>query len=296
MLSLMLPDRKIKPSVLGDLVKYRLSLAVTLSSVTGYFIFRNSPDARLIPLISGVFLLASAAIAMNQYIERNQDLLMERTKERPLPSGKVTRESAERLFILFLISGSCILLIAGIIPFILGILTIVLYNLVYTPLKKLTILSIIPGAFVGAIPPVIGFTAAGGNTFDQRILFFALFIFLWQIPHFWILLIRYGNDYRKAGFVTLADYLNERQIRNIIFIWITLTSIILLIFTGFSDTFSKSFFYLLLALNPAFIILFHKLLFSHNQNYGQKYAFLVFTGFGILIMLLFLADSFLSVL
>lgn len=290
----MQPKNNIRFTVFGDLIKYRLSLAVVFSSGTGFFLFRNSFDYSLLLLLLGVFLLASGSIALNQYTERERDSLMERTRERPIPSKKLTRMSAEKLFTFLLIAGICVLLATGLIPFFLGIINVILYNLVYTPLKKKTSLAILPGALVGAIPPLIGFTAAGGSLLDHRILFLAIFMFLWQIPHFWLLLIRYGNDYRKAGFVTISDYLNESQIRNIIFLWILLTSLFLLISTGFTRIFSRGFFYIMLALNPVFIFFFYRELFSHDKSNNQRYAFIILNGFGILILFLLIADSFLK--
>jgi protoheme IX farnesyltransferase len=135
---------------------------------------------------------------MNQYTEREQDAIMSRTMERPIAAKKISLRFAFRVFSLLLLSGSCLLLLNGFIPFALGCLGVILYNLLYTSLKKITVLAIIPGALVGAIPPHIGYTSAGGTVLNNKILYFSVFMFLWQIPHFWLLLLRYGKEYQAA--------------------------------------------------------------------------------------------------
>ncbi len=286
------PDSK--AAVYGDLMKYKLSLAVAFSAGTGYFLHSSSFGPGLFPVLAGTFLLGSGSAVMNQYTERDQDSVMERTNRRPIPSGKVTLASAKLLFLILMISGGCLLLLNGVIPFALGVLNVVLYNLVYTSLKKITSLAIIPGALVGAIPPLIGFASAGGTVLNYKILLFSAFMFLWQIPHFWLLLVRYGKEYRNAGFVTISDYLDEKQIKNIVFLWILFSSLLLMIFIGFTDIFGKYFSYIILVLNPVFIIFFSRLLFSQKESYNFKGAFITLNIFGILMMFLLIADSILT--
>jgi protoheme IX farnesyltransferase len=285
---------KIKLSIYGELIKYKLSLAVAVSAATGYVLCKNSPDPGILTLFAAIFLMASGSAALNQYTERNVDSIMERTRGRPLPSRKISPLTAKIVFILLLTTGSLLLLFSGFIPFTLGLLNIILYNLIYTSLKKKTSFSIIPGALVGAIPPIIGFTSAGGTVLNMKILLFSTFMFLWQIPHFWLLIIRYGKDYRDAGFITISNYLNEKQIKNITFWWILLTSLVLIFFSGLSNTFSRYFFYIVFILNPFFIFFFYKLLFSHKKLYSLKGAFIILNVFSILVMCLLVADSFLS--
>ena len=286
------PEAKL--AVYSDLMKYKLSVAVAFSAGTGYFLHSNSFDPGLFPLMAGTFLLASGSAVLNQYTEREQDSVMNRTCGRPVPSGRITLASAKLLYSVLLIAGSCLLLMNGVIPFALGALNVVLYNLVYTSLKKITSLAIIPGALVGAIPPLIGFASAGGTVLSLKILLFSTFMFLWQIPHFWLLLIRYGKEYRNAGFITISDYLNEKQIKNIVFVWILLTSLLLMLFIGFTDIFGRYFSYLIFFLNPVFIVFFSRLLFSPKESYRFRGAFIILNVFGILIMFLLIADSLLA--
>lgn len=169
----------------------------------------------------GVFLLASGSSSLNEYQEREYDARMERTKNRPIPAGLISPNSALILSMVLLTSGSAIIyLVSNISSLLLGILAFIWYNLIYTPLKRKYVMAVVPGSLIGAIPPVIGWAAAGGSPFDLHILAVALFFFIWQIPHFWLLLLIYGNDYASAGFPTLTKIFSNGQLSRITFIWI----------------------------------------------------------------------------
>ena len=150
-----------KIALLADLTKYKLSLAVTLSAVTGYFISGNGYQSSFLALLSGIFLLTSGAAALNQFTERGSDALMERTRNRPIPSNRIDPLQAFYISIFLIAAGLIILSFSGIVPVLLAALAIILYNLVYTKLKKISVLSVVPGALVGALPPLIGYTSAG---------------------------------------------------------------------------------------------------------------------------------------
>jgi protoheme IX farnesyltransferase len=278
----------------ADLTKYKLSLAVVLSAVTGSFLHNNSIDSRLIFLAAGVFLLSSGAAALNQYTERKSDALMERTKNRPIPAGKISGGAAIMVSILLLFTGSLLLFRNGKGPLILGILNVLIYNLIYTYLKKRTVFSIIPGALVGAIPPMIGFASAGGVLSNPHILAFSAFMFLWQLPHFWLLLIKYGREYKSAGFATISNYLNETQIRYLVFIWVLFSSVFLALFFALSGALNKNIFYILSVLNIIFIILFFRLLFLKRLDREVRGAFILINTFGIIVMLLLIGASVLN--
>lgn len=285
--------KKILP-VLADLTKYRLSLAVVLSSVTGYFLAYGATGINLLYLSAGVFLLSSGSAALNQYTERAADSLMERTRSRPLPSGKISIRNTLFLSVLFFITGSILLLINGIIPLALGLFTVLIYNVVYTRLKMKTILSIIPGALVGAIPPLIGYSSAGNSFYNHEIIAFSLFMFLWQLPHFWLILIRHGKDYSAAGFATISRYLNELQIRYLVFFWVLLTSAFITTYFILAETLNKNIFISTSLLNLAFIFLFHRLLFRKEGENEIKGAFILINSVSVLIMVFIIAESILK--
>jgi len=211
--------------LLIDLTKFRISLFVTLSAGLGFVLaYKGLSKEMILPLL-GVFLLASGACALNQYQERREDQKMERTKGRPIPSGRLSPSSALKISFSLLLLGFSILYAGtngealG-----LGLLAVLWYNGIYTPLKKKTVFAAIPGALVGAIPPAIGWFSGGGLP-DSRILAVSFFFFVWQIPHFWLLLLDYREDYKNAGLPCLTQAYGLKQVERISFIWIFTTAV-----------------------------------------------------------------------
>jgi len=278
-------------SVYTCLIKYKLSLAVAFSSVTGYLISGELISISLLYLAAGVFFLAAGAAAMNQYSERRTDLLMDRTKDRPIPSGEISEKQALSFAVILFIIGTVLLFKNGILPVSLGLLNVVLYNLVYTRLKKTTILSIIPGGFVGAIPPMIGYSSAGSNLVSPDIIAFSIFMFLWQVPHFWLIIARYGEEYRKAGLATISSYLNNIQIRILVFCWVLVSNTMLIIFFLIADLLILQFIVPFILFNIGFIFLFSHNLFGINKQQEVRGAMILINSYGLFIMLLFIAIS-----
>ncbi len=278
---------------LAELARFRLSAAVTLSAVTGYFVFTTRAEASLVLLITGIFLLAAGASALNQYDEKDQDILMGRTGKRPLPLGKIKPLTALGISITLVTTGIGLLLCIGIIPALLGFLNILLYNLVYTRLKRITSLAVIPGSAVGAIPPLIGFTAAGGIMPQHEILLFSAFMFLWQLPHFWLILVKYRDDYQKAGFKTFSSKVSDTQIKYLVFGWIVCTTSLLVVFGITGLVFKAYLNAALIPVNAVFILLFYRLLFRQYSSKALRTAYIMVNAFGLLVMALFIINAFL---
>ncbi|MEO8209374.1 MAG: protoheme IX farnesyltransferase, partial [bacterium] len=219
---------------LFEVTKIRITILVAFTTSLGYILALQSFNSFSIFPVAGIFFLACGAAALNHYQERRTDLLMDRTKNRPIPSGAASSQAVLLISIVFLVLGCTTLLIkSNLLTLGIGLLTFFWYNAVYTPLKKVFSMAIIPGSLVGALPPVAGWIAAGGYIFDPKILLIASFFFIWQIPHFWILLLVYGDDYNKGGFPTLTNVFSKRQLMNITFCWIVLTIAIALSFNFF---------------------------------------------------------------
>jgi protoheme IX farnesyltransferase len=211
--------------LLLSLGKVRISLLVAFSTATGYLLSSGEVTLQMLLPAVAVFLLACGSCALNQYQEREIDGFMERTKNRPLPSGMLSPSTA--LFIsLGLISAGAytlfheISLLAGI----LGLFALFWYNGVYTTLKRKTAFAAIPGALIGAIPPALGWVSAGGSLVDARIWAVGFFFFMWQVPHFWLLLLDFGKDYEKTGFPSLTRIFTPAQLSRITFTWICATA------------------------------------------------------------------------
>jgi protoheme IX farnesyltransferase len=207
-------------NILSELTKFKITFFVSVTTFVGYILHNGKIDLNFMLPALGVLILASGASALNEYQERNVDSKMERTSSRPIPSGRILPQQA--LFIAFtlIILGSLLLFLSGLNVLFLGLFTLIWYNAVYTPLKKRTSIAILPGSLVGALPPVIGWAASGGSIWEIEILSFAAFMFIWQIPHFWLLLLMYDSEYKKAGFPTLSNIFSIDQITKITYFWI----------------------------------------------------------------------------
>jgi len=223
--------------IIAELGKVKITSFVAVSTSVGYVLFSGKLTWQLLLIDIGVFLLACGSSALNHYQERSTDALMKRTKGRPIPSGKISPSYAMKEFIVLSVFGALIIyLFSNLTATILGLTAIIWYNGIYTPLKKKNALAVIPGSVLGAIPPTIGWVASGGYLFDIRILSLALFFFIWQIPHFWLLLLIYGKDYENAGFPTLTKIFSDSQLGRITFVWITslVTSCMMIPFVNIS--------------------------------------------------------------
>jgi protoheme IX farnesyltransferase len=172
-------------------------------------------------------------------------------------------------------------------------LNVVIYNFVYTSLKRITVLAVIPGAMAGAIPPLIGYAAAGGVFPRTEIILFTGFMFFWQLPHFWLILIKYREDYQKAGFKTFSYRITEQQIKNLIFFWVIFSTTFLVYFITTGLVFNKYLSSLLIPLNLLFIFVFYQLLYKKEGLHAAKGAFILVNSFGLLVMLIFIINAFL---
>lgn len=212
--------------ILAEVTKLRITIFVTITTTFGYIAAANSIDAKILLPTIGILFLACGSAALNHFQERKTDALMDRTKNRPIPSGKISASSVLIISLSLTVFGSLILYVgSGLLALAFGLLNLIWYNGVYTPLKKISPLAIIPGSLVGAIPPIVGWVAGGGYLFDPQIILISFFFFIWQIPHFWLLLMVLDKDYQKAGFPTLTQIFNQQQLGRITFIWIIATAV-----------------------------------------------------------------------
>ncbi|HKA22559.1 MAG TPA: heme o synthase [Blastocatellia bacterium] len=190
-----------KLSAYAELTKPRITFLVVLTAVAGFCMGSNSgiDFLRLINMTIGIGLLSSGLSTLNQYMERELDRLMRRTKARPLPTGKLRPvEAAAFGVVLSIIATFYLAVFINQLSALLGIITFATYLFVYTPLKVKTTLSTVLGAFPGAMPPLIGWVAATGVVTLEAWILFAI-LFLWQFPHFLAIAWMYRDDYARAG-------------------------------------------------------------------------------------------------
>lgn len=270
-----------------ELSKVRITFAVSLTTFVGYLLKSGSIDARLWATVGGLFLLACGSAALNQYQEWDTDAKMKRTQNRPIPSGKISPLHG-LLFALTLISmGSAILFYySGFLALQLGILTLIWYNAFYTPLKKKSAFAVVPGSLIGALPPMVGYAAAGGSILDSEIIAFAFFMFMWQIPHFWLIVIRHGADYQEGGFPSITAIYSDKQIKGITFVWVTATAVasILMPFMGvFSALGLKLILFLFVA---ALIFAFSHLLVKQQEGMSVFKYFMGINAYLLAVLIL----------
>ncbi len=207
-----------------ELVKIRITVLVAFTTALGYILATDTLSFGFIYPVIGIFILACSSAALNQYQERKYDGLMERTMGRPLPAGRMSAGNALLISAALFVTGSLALYSgANLTTLVIGYATYVSYNFIYTPLKRKFALAIIPGSLVGALPPVAGWAAAGGSLTDEKIILVAAYFFMWQIPHFWLLLMKYGKQYEGAGFPSLTEKFSREKIARMVFYTTLLT-------------------------------------------------------------------------
>jgi protoheme IX farnesyltransferase len=188
-----------------ELTKPRMNFLVLLTTLVGFYMASSAKLdwMLLIPALIGTALTAGGASVLNQFIERDLDALMPRTRNRPLAAGRVDAGDALAWGIgLGLIGVATLVCFVNVLTAMLGAITLLSYVFVYTPLKRMTTLNTVIGAVPGAIPPVMGFTAVHGVLSPQALALFAI-LFFWQMPHFLAIAILYRRDYAMAGFKML---------------------------------------------------------------------------------------------
>lgn len=207
-----------------SLIKVTVTLPVTFLCFAGFVYFNvwlNGLELLLAFYCSlGVFLLSGAACTINQVMEKNYDRIMERTRNRPLPSGQISSRNALIIAMILFLGGMAILYDISAIAALLGLLSNIWYLGIYTLLKRKTAFATIPGAITGILPFLIGWVCAGGNLLAPNVILISFYLYLWQIPHFWSLMMVYGDDYEKAGFPTLQRIFSPASLRLWTFIWV----------------------------------------------------------------------------
>ncbi len=192
-------------AVLADLTKARLTTLVLLTTLVGFYLGWHGPMnyALMFNALAATALVASGASALNQLLEREYDAKMPRTQGRPLPSGRLQPTTVMLFGGITSVAGLVYLSLAvNLLTCVLGAVTLVSYLFIYTPLKRVTWINTFVGAIPGALPPLMGWTAARNELSGEGWALFAILAF-WQLPHFFAIAWMYRDEYAKAGFVML---------------------------------------------------------------------------------------------
>ncbi len=208
-------SRRVRFADFFELTKPGITTMVLITTLVGYYMASRNGLRPLLLLhtILGTALVAGGASGLNQYFERNLDARMHRTRNRPLPAGRLfPNEALFFSMIISVVGVADLMFFVNILTGVLGLMTLAAYIFVYTPLKTRTALCTLIGAFPGATPPVMGWTAAGGDIDAVALSLFAI-LFLWQMPHFFAIAWMCTEDYARGGFsVHVSGQSTGRQI------------------------------------------------------------------------------------
>ncbi|RXQ87860.1 protoheme IX farnesyltransferase [Ancylomarina salipaludis] len=281
----------LKINSLFELGKIKIAIPIAISCFTGYLLYSPKISFDMAAVVLGILLIVAGASAINHIQEYKKDALMNRTRFRPIPSGKISPAEAFIWSALFFLFGFVLLIWGGnIMSSVIAIFSILWYNLVYTPLKQVSAFAVVPGALSGAFPPLIGYVAAGGDLFAPPVLALAFFFFIGQIPHFWLLLLLYGDDYKRGGFKVLTDVFSIRQIHSITLVWMLSTVMVALLLPLFDVLRSQLSVWILLILSVWIIFYSFPILKKYDRLTVRK-LFLQLNLYFLFIMIMISIDK-----
>jgi len=204
--------------------KFVLSFAVSLSALFAYIMAKGEIGFDMIFATFSVLLVAMGVSTLNQVQEYREDAKMARTKNRPIASGRMSPKTGIFISVtLILISLISIYMLLGLTGVNFFAFAFIWYNLIYTPLKKRSALAVVPGAILGVIPPAIGWLVAGHGLMDLEFMTVAMYYFIWQVPHFWLLVMLFHGDYKDGGYPTAIRLFGEGRLQRLTFVWLVLT-------------------------------------------------------------------------
>jgi protoheme IX farnesyltransferase len=273
-----------------ELSKLKVMLPVSFTGFTGYFMYNPHINAELVLVTAGILLMAVSASILNQIQEIETDSKMARTSNRPLPSGSISGPDALICFAVAFVSGATLIFLnGGKAAMIIGFLTLAWYNGIYTNLKRRTPFAVFPGAITGALPPLIGWVAAGGSPWDKTILLLQLLLFTGQIPHFWLFALKYRDEYRQAGFPVLDSVMSLRRIKGLISLEVILSSSVAILLYFFGVIRNLHIFAILVTATIVLIWQFVRLTTVKEKSNLNRYSLLLNTYF-LLVMILLISD------
>jgi len=204
--------------------KFVLSFAVSLSALFAYIMAKGEVGFDMFLATFSVLLVAMGVSTLNQVQEYKEDSKMERTKNRPIAAGRMKPMTG------YIISAVLIILSAILIYSLLGLTGVnffmfafIWYNAMYTPLKKKSALAVVPGAILGIIPPAIGWLVAGQDLLTLEFVALAVYYFIWQVPHFWLLVMLFHGDYKDGGYPTAMRLFGQASLQRLTFVWLVFT-------------------------------------------------------------------------
>jgi heme o synthase len=287
------PHHKLKDWL--ELSKLKIMIPVSLTGFTGYFAFDPHFSSGVFIVSLGILLMAISASVLNQIQEIELDRRMIRTCNRPLPSRRIKLPQAILFFLFTLNVGIALIYYAGNIKAVMiGLITIIWYNGIYTYSKRITAFAVVPGAITGALPPLIGWLAAGGGLWEKPIVFIEFLFFIGQIPHFWLLILKYGEEYREAEIPSLIEIFNSTQIKRLTFSWV-ISSVVAALFLCYFEIIQNPVLIMILVLISIYVIWkFLDLVEIKSDNTNYRFYSFVLDIYFLLVLLLLISDRILN--
>jgi protoheme IX farnesyltransferase len=278
-----------------QLTKIGLSISVVFTSVTGYLLAAETIDFFIVFLLAlGGFFMVGASNAFNQIIEKDTDAIMQRTKNRPLPTGRMSVNFAMFIAILFTVLGLAILYSINPKTALFGAISIFLYTCAYTPLKSVTPLTVFVGAIPGAIPFMLGWVAATGN-FGIEAGFLFMIQFFWQFPHFWAIGWLQFEEYQKVGYNMLPMNTKDKgAVKQIIFYTVVMILVsVAPVLKVSGDFYIYPLTAIIVALLGAIMLFYGFKLHKSKQNTDARKLMLASILYITLVPILYVVDKFL---
>jgi heme o synthase len=276
-----------------SLAKPLVTLGVTFTAFAGYIINANEIDfLNLLFLLLGVLFLSSSAATFNHIVERRYDALMERTKGRPIASGRLSVKEGTIVGFIFLFSGLFFLLtFINITCALLGLFNLIWYIFVYTPFKRISVWAVFVGSITGVIPFFMGVIAVSNSIFVPINIFVGSFLLMWQIPHFILLAYKYSNDYQKAGLASILTLVPASVVIKIYYVWMIACCMITLSFPLFGYLHHEFTEWIIISIALAVTTMIAFDLIRNKQGINYKRSFMVTNLMQVLLMLLLIIDK-----
>ncbi|NOR54851.1 MAG: hypothetical protein GQ531_01445 [Sulfurovum sp.] len=204
--------------------KFILSFAVSLSALFAYIMAKGEIGLDMFLATFSVLLVAMGVSTLNQVQEYKEDSKMARTKNRPIAAGRMTPKTGTIIaFVMIALSLVAIYGLLGLTGVNIFVFAFLWYNLMYTPLKKKSALAVVPGAILGVIPPAIGWLVAGNSLMELEFIALGIYFFIWQVPHFWLLVMLFHGDYKDGGYPTAMRLFGQASLQRLTFVWLVFT-------------------------------------------------------------------------
>ena len=283
----------------GSLIRYHwqiakvpLCLLVSISALFGFLLASQRFTYQAGIIFFAVLLLACGCGSLNSYQEYRFDRLMKRTQKRPLAQGLLAPEQALSQARILIFLGLALLFLGpgNLGPVWVGVSAVILYNFVYTPLKYRSIWALIPGALCGALPPLIGWLAGSGKIDSPVILTLVVLLAVWQIPHFWLVVLENREDYQSGVLPSMIKLMPERSLRLVSVVWIAalLTIIHLLIIQlDYLPAITR----LAVSIGAVLMSIYFAIKMCAPARPDYRFLFMLLNGYMLLLMILFSLGS-----